>query len=620
MFRQLATFFGIAWLSLALPVLAQEQKPTQEAQKRFSAELQEQLRNGRRLAIVIGIDDYPTMPLKCCVRDAKLLASTLRDRCGYDPDYILEMTDKQKDPSLKPTLVNLRHQIRQFLSKATPKDTILISYSGHGGLRSEGSGRDAKQVGFVCPLDFDGGRAKDSSLGVDEIRQMLQECLAAQKLLILDSCHSGSAGAANGYTVTESVDNSFNKAQGLITFAACRRDEASSEDREVGHGAFTLSFVRGLEGFADFDQNRVIDSDELYRHVLTEVPANVSSLFPGRNQTPVRIIGQDVVGVFAIAPVLAKPKVAATLARMQPGDTIKNSLGIPLVLLPRSSYIKGSPKSEYKRHENETMRGVILSKRILMGVHEVTQAEYQAIMGNNPSYHSAGGDGAREVANLKTGRFPVEQVTWENAVEFCKKLSDLPEEKSANRAYRLPTETEWEFACRAGSHTAFSTGQVIDGEAANIRSDQPYWYAKRKPWLGRTMMVEGHAANLFGLYDMHGNVAEWCQDNYAEKPSGLSFFSMTSSFDENDPVLVLEEMNKLLNAPVSPSFTVEQKIQKWEEAADPTGPKHGSQKVIRGGSYLSDVAQCRSAARKFQPSSYSHKALGFRIVCEQKLN
>lgn len=616
MFRQTV----LAMLSIGLmfcnsqSAFGQNRKDAEEQQQKFTQGLQKQLNGGRRLAIVIGIDAYPTMPLKCCVRDAKLLAATLRDRCGYDPDSILELTDQQESPEHKPTLVNLRHQIRQFLGKATPKDTVLLSFSGHGGLRTEGNGDNVKRFGYICPIDFDGAREKETSLSIDELRKMLQGCLAAQKLLVLDSCHSGSAGLEAGLTITGNIDQSFQEAQGLITFAACRRDEISSEDREVGHGVFTLSFVRGIEGNADYDQNKVIDSDELYRYVLSEVPATVRGLFPGRNQTPVRVIGLDVVGVFALAPVLTRPKATAALARMKTGDVMKNSIGMPLVLLPRGSYIKGSISSEYKRHSDEEMRAVIVSKRIFMGVHEVTQAEYETVMGINPSYHSANGSGSDAIGELKTKRFPVEQVSWNDAVEFCRRLSELPDESSANRVYRLPTESEWEFACRAGSTSIFSTGEVIQADEANIRADQPYWYARKDVWRGRTQTVESYPRNAFGLCDMHGNVAEWCSDVYAERPSGLQFIRTDGS--NSDPVTALEEMLEALNAPITAEFTPIQKMQIWKDATDPTGPKTGKTRVIRGGSYLSDVAQCRSAARRSQSQDYKHKAIGFRIVCE----
>jgi formylglycine-generating enzyme required for sulfatase activity/uncharacterized caspase-like protein len=615
--RTISLFVSWFAFGLCFEAKAQEQAPNREAQQQFTNDLQKQLRNGRRLAIVIGIDAYAKDPLKCCVKDAKLLAATLRDRCGYDPDSILEMTDQQPNPALRPTLVNLRYQIRQFLSNATPKDTVLVSFSGHGGLRSERSGFRETRLGFVCPIDFDETRSHDTSLPIDELRVLLQNCPAAQKLLVLDSCHSGGAGVMTGFTIQENVDQSLQKAQGLITFAACRREEVSSEDREVGHGVFTLSLVQGLEGLADFDQNKVVDSDEIYRHVLSEVPANVNALFPGRNQTPIRVIGQDVVGVFALAPVLPRPKATAAFARMKPGDSVKNSLGMPLVLLPRSTYIKGSPKSEYKRREDEAFRSVILQRRVLMGIHEVTQAEYQAVMGSNPSHYSPEGSGAHEIGELRTGRFPVEQVSWKDAVQFCEKLSALPSEVSASRVYRLPTESEWEYACRAGGMEAFSTGQVIDGSQANIRSDEPYWYATRSPSIGRTQTVERFPSNLFGLCDMHGNVAEWCQDYYDQRPSGLYSIPTGKSIVEDDPVAILEQLHELLNTPVSAQFSAQDKFSMWEAARDPQGPRSGMQRVIRGGSFLSDVAQCRSAARKSQAPGYTHKALGFRVVCEQ---
>lgn len=616
--RRAGTFAALLMSLMAVTGAAQQEEPEQDRHSKFNVELRKQLETGRRLAVVIGIDGYPTMPLKCCVRDAELLAATLRDRCGYDPDGILVMTDRQTDPALQPTSANLRTQISQFLNTATPNDTILVSYSGHGGLRLTGTGAAQRKTGYICPLDFDGSRAEQTSLEIDDLRTMLQECRAAQKLLILDSCHSGGAGAASGFSISETVGRSFQNAQGLITFSACRMAEISSEDREVGQGVFTLSFVRGLEGLADFDQNRIIDSDELYRHVLSEVPANVAALYPGRNQTPVRIIGQDVVGVFALSPVLPRPKATAAMAHMRPGEVMRNSIGIPLVLLPRGSFIKGSPSSEYKRHSDESFKAVIIAKRILIGVHEVTQTEYAGVMGHNPAFHSKDGGGADRVAELKTGRFPVEQVSWIDANEFCLKLSQSPEEAAAGRIYRLPTESEWEFACRGGSSTAFTSGQIIEGEHANIRSDQPYWYARQSKWSGRTRTVESHAKNNFGLCDMHGNVAEWCQDFYDPDPSGLHLIHQDGPLTNNDPVALVEHLNELLRAPVSDQLTSQMKQQIWADATDPQGPPEGTHRVIRGGSYLSDVAQCRSGARKAQLPEYTHKALGFRVVCEQK--
>jgi len=124
----------------------------------------------------------------------------------------------------------------------------------------------------------------------------------------------------------------------------------------------------------------------------------------------------------------------------QPPKEITNSIGMKLVLIPKGTFMMGSPESEQSRKENETQHEVTISKDYYLGVHEVTQAQYEKVMGKNPS-HFQGAIVGNENADL-----PVEIVSWDAAVEFCKKLSDLPEEKKTSRLYRLPTEAEWEYA------------------------------------------------------------------------------------------------------------------------------------------------------------------------------
>jgi formylglycine-generating enzyme required for sulfatase activity len=120
---------------------------------------------------------------------------------------------------------------------------------------------------------------------------------------------------------------------------------------------------------------------------------------------------------------------------------ITNSIGLKLVLIPKGTFMMGSPASEELRQEDETQHEVTISKGYYLGVYEVTQAQYEKVMGKNPS-HLQGAKVGNENTDL-----PVESVSWDAAVEFCKKLSDLPEEKKTSRLYRLPTEAEWEYAC-----------------------------------------------------------------------------------------------------------------------------------------------------------------------------
>ncbi|MFM8214022.1 MAG: formylglycine-generating enzyme family protein [Pirellula sp.] len=235
---------------------------------------------------------------------------------------------------------------------------------------------------------------------------------------------------------------------------------------------------------------------------------------------------------------------------------ITNSIGMKLVLIPKGTFMMGSPESEEARRKDETQHGVTIRKDYYLGVYEVTQAQYEKVIGKNPS-HFQGAIVGNENADL-----PVEKVSWDDAVEFCKKLSELPEEKKAGRVYRLPTEAQWEYACRAGSKTAYS----FDDEEGLL--PEHGWFNRNSS--DRIHTVGLLEPNAWGLYDMHGNVWEWCSDWYGEYPTGA--------------------------------------------VSDPTGPKEGSSRVLRGGSWFIEAAYCRSAFRDwFNPSSRLFN-LGFRVA------
>src|SRR5262249_46839160 len=149
-----------------------------------------------------------------------------------------------------------------------------------------------------------------------------------------------------------------------------------------------------------------------------------------------------------------------------------------------------------------------ITRPFYLGVFPVTQAQYQSVAGRNPSANSATGSERDNVAGLCTDDFPVEMVTWAAAVRFCKKLSALAAEKAAGRGDRLPTEAEWEYACRAGTSTAFHFGDSLSSTQANFDGRGPYGGAAQGPFLNRTSKVGSYRPNAFGLYDMHGNVFE----------------------------------------------------------------------------------------------------------------
>jgi formylglycine-generating enzyme required for sulfatase activity len=233
-----------------------------------------------------------------------------------------------------------------------------------------------------------------------------------------------------------------------------------------------------------------------------------------------------------------------------PPKKITNSLGMEFVYVKPGSFMMGSPANESGRYDDEMQHRVTLSKGFYMQTTEVTQGQWRAIMGSSPSKFSNCGEDC-----------PVEQVSWDDVQTFISKLN---RKKGGNR-YRLPTEAEWEYAARAGSTARFCYG---DDEG---RLSEYAWYSGNSG--GKTHPVAQKQPNAWGLYDMHGNVYEWCQDWYDKNyPSG--------------------------------------------NVTDPTGPSSGSLRVLCGGSWSSLAEFCRSAIRYGKFSVTRNLYLGFRLVRE----
>jgi formylglycine-generating enzyme required for sulfatase activity len=253
-----------------------------------------------------------------------------------------------------------------------------------------------------------------------------------------------------------------------------------------------------------------------------------------------------------------------------------NSIGMKLVRIPAGKFKMGSPNDEADRQPGETQHEVQLTRSFYLGACEVTQAQYKKVIGTNPSFFSAAGRGQASVRGLNTDDFPVETVSWNEAAAFCKKLSALPAEKGARRFYRLPTEAEWEYACRAGArtYTPFHYGKALSSREANIEGTQPYGGAARGPNLGRPCKVGSYKPNGWGLYDMHGNVFEWCADWHA------------------------------------------QDYYRTGPKKDPPGPATGSMRRLRGGGWMYAGHYARSAFRGWNTPDNKYNAFGFRVACD----
>ncbi len=265
----------------------------------------------------------------------------------------------------------------------------------------------------------------------------------------------------------------------------------------------------------------------------------------------------------------------ATVETASADDAIVNSIGMKLVRIPAGEFLMGSaPTDPGARDDEQPQHRVILTRPFYMGAHEVTQAQFEQVMNTNPSSFQRSGLLKSAPEDVDSGKLPVDNVTWYAAVEFCRKLSELPAEKKAGRLYRLPTEAEWEYACRAGTTTVFHYGDALSSTQANFQGEHPFGNVPHGPFLNRTTTVGSYQPNAFGLYDMHGNLHEWCLDRF--------------------------DRNYYRDSPLE----------------DPQGPEQGSSRVIRGGDWYSDGRDCRSAFRYADIPEGRFYALGMRVVCE----
>ncbi|MBP5973822.1 formylglycine-generating enzyme family protein [Brasilonema sp. CT11] len=238
-----------------------------------------------------------------------------------------------------------------------------------------------------------------------------------------------------------------------------------------------------------------------------------------------------------------------------------NGVTLEMVQIPGGKFLRGSPPGEKERYSDgnsdEGPQRQVTVPGFFMGKYEVTQAQYQAIMGNNPS-------------EFKGEKRPVEQVSWNDAVEFCKRLS-----QKTGRTYRLPSEAEWEYAARAGTTTPFYFGETITTGLANYKGTETYASEPKGQYRQQTTNVGSFPPNTFGLYDMHGNVWEWCQDDWHDTYQ---------------------------DAPTNGSAWL-------------TDGGTNVRKLLRGGSWNNSPWHCRSANRDRDLPDVRYFPLGFRVVC-----
>ncbi|HEY9802457.1 MAG TPA: SUMF1/EgtB/PvdO family nonheme iron enzyme [Leptolyngbyaceae cyanobacterium] len=591
----------------------------------------------KNLAIAIGINQYDYLqPLNYAKRDAESMQEFLCKEAGFEQVFFF--TDDSPDvggKSTRPTRTNLLRILRQLfeIPFMSAGDNFWFFFSGHGIRHAD---RD-----YLMPSDGDPEDIENTAIPINFVTERLRRCGADNVVLILDACRNLATRAGEGIGRQTAEEA---RQQGVISIFSCSPQEYSYEIAALQQGAFTTALLEGLgiqgqcatverlNQYLNFRvpeivrqhiskrQTPYIIAEPVNKSHLILVPryATLADIAILKNdayrakdegnldlaeQLWIRVLaaasGQDTEAIEAIKriersrwaiptppppspppenPVKGASTVAKNSLKTFQFEVVKvdtqgkitsrrnekaqyfvedlgNGVTLEMVQIPGGTFTMGSPQGEAERYTDESPQHQVTVPGFFMGKYEVTQAQYQAIMGANPSY-------------FQGEKRPVENVSWDDAVEFCNRLSH-----KTGKTYRLPSEAEWEYACRARTTTPFYFGETITTDLVNYNGNNPYGAAPKGECREQTTEVGKFHPNAFGLYDMCGNVWEWCQDLYNEDYQG---------------------------APTDGSAWL-------------TG-RYNDLILLRGGSWLYDAVNCRSAARGRNDSAEGDDNIGFRVV------
>ncbi len=547
-------------------------------------------------AILIGVDDYfQAQDLKYCGADQNALAVRLK-QSGFPEKQVFLLHDKATDGRYRPTKRNIEKQLQLVLGLVERGDVVLLSFSGHG-LHFGGKS-------YLCPNDAELDDP-NTLINTEAVYDLLKRCPASLKVLLVDACRNDPRpGGQRSLTATNestALARSFQEAtpEGIVLLNSCAPGEISWEEEEFGHGVFMNFVLGGLKGEADGNSDGAVSLAELARYANLNTKVHVARRY-NDSQRPF-ITNESTLDALDFKFSIGSPGAA---------ELITNSIGMKLKLIPAGEFMMGSSisaeeverqfkafEADAQSHSGEQPRHrVRITRPFYLGVHEVTVGQFRRFVNSagyetEPESDSKGAHGWNEFERkfegpdpkynwrnsgfVQTDSHPVVNVTWNDAVAFCKWLSRQEEVQ-----YRLPTEAEWEYACRAGTTTLFYNGNDPESLAQVGNVADGTFGAKFSAWKPISAR-DGYVftapsgrfqPNSFGLYDMHGNVNEWCSDWY-----GVDYY-------ETSPITA------------------------------PSGPDSGSFRVLRGGSWHSDPDGLRSAFRNRSSPEDRFVFVGFRVV------
>jgi formylglycine-generating enzyme required for sulfatase activity len=532
---------------------------------------------GQKYAFLVACGDYTGefRKLKGTVAEMTDFREALIGS-GYKAEDIVFLHDKQTDRRLLSEKRKIEKQLDLLLARLTKEDSLLVALDGHG-LQFKG-----EKASYFLPVDaeFDD---KKTMLPLSALFEKVSECKAGAKLMLVNACRNGPL--ADGFAARRvKIDDKDEEAvpKGVAALFSCQPKQRSFEypkDSKRGKPGRSLFFHHVIQAWkGEYSAGKPVTVEHLFREVHDRAAKDAADLHASKQVPEVR---RKYEGVW----VLNEPRIGAITVGKK---IITNSIGIKFAYIPPGKFKMGSPGGEKEREFYEVEHEVEITKGFYLGVYEVTQKQYREVMKHNPSYFSKDGEkgkiagtyssepagGKTKVEGMNTDDFPVDNVSWDDAQEFIKRLNALAKEKKEKRLYRLPSEAEWEWACRGGSavKTTFHFGNSLSSTQANFNGGYPYGGAEKGKYLDRTCKVGSYKANGFGLYDMHGNVYEWCHDTYDAK-----FYS------------------------ISPK-------------RDPVHTAKASGRVVRGGSWADSGRNCRSASRIWYQPTYRLNHFGFRVA------
>jgi formylglycine-generating enzyme required for sulfatase activity len=543
--------------------------------------------NFRKVALLVGVNRYEKRgfadkPLQFAERDVEAMAAELTKQ-GFE----VRLLKGSSSGSSRATKSGIDAALTQVLAGRNARDIVFVGFAGHGqqmpllddnGGEIKGLDGQPLEDAFFCPVDSVQKKPSSMISLTGLMRRLNDE--GGINLVMVDACRDN-PDPGRGRSITGNELNGRLPANTAIVFSCAAGQQAFETDKAGGgHGVFFHHVLEGLQGEAA-GRNGTVTWSRLVTYVTENVNHQAKAWFPDRAQALAARSRSTVATVALQTPhelknLIAIPVLARITAprpvpmRKSPGTVPKpipmpkppdgkallsNSIGMKLKLIPAGEFQMGSPLGEADRGHDERQHRVRISQPFYMQTTEVTQGQWESVMGTTPwsgeKYVKEGSD------------YAASYVSWDDAVEFCRKLS-----LKDGVEYRLPSEAEWEYACRGGSSTAYSFGDNpsalgdyawFDDNADDIGEE----YAHR---------VGQKRSNGFGLYDMHGNVYEWCSDWYG------------GDYYKSSPL------------------------------ADPRGPSEGSDRVNRGGSWGNTARYARSASRNRNSPGLRYLNLGFRVL------